>query len=120
MAIIMKQLLIGIDYLNTCGIIHRDLKPENILVETEPQFEGKENSVRVKFVKITDFGLSKLATPTEMTYDCCGTPAYVAPEVLLKIGYKCPVDVWACGVILYSMVAKQLPFQSNDRKTTFK
>jgi len=76
--------------------------------------------MRVKCVKITDFGLSKLSTPTELTFDCCGTPAYVAPEVLLKSGYRSQVDVWACGVILYSMVAKQLPFQSNDRKQTFK
>jgi len=76
--------------------------------------------VRVKCVKITDFGLSKLCTPTELTFDCCGTPAYVAPEVLIKNGYRSQVDTWACGVILYSMVAKQLPFQSNDRKQTFK
>jgi len=66
--------------------------------------------MRVKCVKITDFGLSKLSTPTELTFDCCGTPAYVAPEVLLKSGYRSQVDVWACGVILYSMVARQLPF----------
>ena len=109
MVIIMKQLLIGISYLHRSGIIHRDLKPENILVELEPQ--NKDNtSVRVKCVKITDFGLSKLSTPTELTFDCCGTPAYVAPEVLLKVGYRSQVDVWACGVILYSIVAKQLPF----------
>jgi serine/threonine protein kinase len=109
MVIIMKQLIIGIGYLHMCGIIHRDLKPENILVELEPKPEGQENVI-VKCVKITDFGLSKLSTPTELTFDCCGTPAYVAPEVLLKVGYRAQVDLWACGIILYSMVAKQLPF----------
>ena len=77
----MRQLLLGIGYLHECGIIHRDLKPENILIETISEEEFR--------IKITDFGLSKLGTPAELTFDCCGTPAYVAPEVLLKVGYKC-------------------------------
>lgn len=78
------------------------MKPENILIETfqDGTFE----------IKITDFGLSKLGTPAELTFDCCGTPAYVAPEVLYKTGYQCGVDLWACGVILYSMVCKEFPF----------
>ena len=109
MAFIMKQLLLGIGYLHECGIIHRDLKPENILIELEPRNSSSE-APALRCVKITDFGLSKLTTPKELTFDCCGTPAYVAPEVLLKKGYKTPVDLWACGVILYSMVSKQLPF----------
>lgn len=103
---IMRQLITGIGYLHKCGVIHRDLKPENILIEIVPSLT-KEQQISIK---ITDFGLSKLATPAELTFDCCGTPAYVAPEVLLKTGYKCQVDMWACGVILYSMICKQLPF----------
>lgn len=82
----MKHLLNGLAYLHKAGIIHRDLKPENILIELDPVNHGPEIS-RVQCIKITDFGLSKLATPTEITFDCCGTPAYVAPEVLQKIGY---------------------------------
>ena len=95
---IMRQLIEGIGYLHECGVIHRDLKPENILIETysEDQFR----------IKITDFGLSKLGTPTELTFDACGTPAYVAPEVLHKVGYRKEVDLWACGVILYTMISK--------------
>lgn len=82
---IMRQLITGIGYLHKCGVIHRDLKPENILIEIVPTLEkSKQLSI-----KITDFGLSKLTTPSELTFDCCGTPAYVAPEVLLKVGYKC-------------------------------
>lgn len=99
---IMRQLITGIGYLHKCGVIHRDLKPENILIEIAPNLDNK----RQLSIKITDFGLSKLATPSELTFDCCGTPAYVAPEVLLKVGYKCQVDMWACGVIMYSMICK--------------
>jgi serine/threonine protein kinase len=80
---IMKHLLTGLAYLHKSGIIHRDLKPENILIEFENPNPGQAvEGSRVKGIKITDFGLSKLATPTEITFDCCGTPAYVAPEVL--------------------------------------
>jgi carbon catabolite-derepressing protein kinase len=64
-----------------CGIVHRDLKPENILVEETPV------NHQVAKVKITDFGLSKIMLPGELMYDSCGTPAYVAPEVLSKKGY---------------------------------
>ena len=98
----MRQLIEGLGYLHDSGIIHRDLKPENILIEKICAEEFR--------IKITDFGLSKLTIPSELTFDCCGTPAYVAPEVLCKVGYKCQVDLWACGVILYSMICKQLPF----------
>lgn len=99
---IMRQLIEGIGYLHEIGVIHRDLKPENILIETISDDEF--------IIKITDFGLSKLGTPSELTFDCCGTPAYVAPEVLHKIGYKSGVDLWACGIILYTMICKQFPF----------
>lgn len=51
--------------------------------------------------------------------ESCGTPAYVAPEVLIKNGYRKQVDMWSAGVIFYTLVCRSLPFQSNDRKTTF-
>jgi serine/threonine protein kinase len=62
--------------------VHRDLKPENILIEKDLRTE------EVTQIKVTDFGLSKIVVPDEVMTDSCGTPAYVAPEVLLKQGYK--------------------------------
>jgi len=67
-------------------------------------------------VKLIDFGLSKMITPSQVMHESCGTPAYVAPEVLLKQGYQAQVDVWSTGVILYSMITKSLPFHSADKK----
>jgi calcium/calmodulin-dependent protein kinase I len=63
-------------------------------------------------VKLTDFGLSKIIVPGEVMMESCGTPAYVGPEVLLKEGYGKEVDVWSTGVILYTMIARALPFHS--------
>jgi serine/threonine protein kinase len=57
--------------------VHRDLKPENILIETD-------NNNKIIQIKLTDFGLSKIIIPNELMFDACGTPAYVAPEVLHK------------------------------------
>ena len=67
--------------MHLAGIVHRDLKPENILVERD--IETNE----VMLIKLTDFGLSKIVIPGEIMMDSCGTPAYVAPEVLTKKGY---------------------------------
>ena len=92
------------------GIVHRDLKPENILVVIDPA------TSKVSQIKITDFGLSKIIVPNEIMYESCGTPAYVAPEVLHKNGYYKEVDVWSTGVILYTMISRSLPFHSNERK----
>jgi len=92
------------------GIVHRDLKPENILIEKNPESE------EVTQIKVTDFGLSKIAGPTELMMESCGTPAYVAPEVLHKKGYKKEVDMWSAGVIFYTLCCRQLPFQMNDKK----
>ena len=80
-ALITFQILEALQYLHLAGIVHRDLKPENILVERDPQTN------EVSHVKLTDFGLSKIIVPGEIMMDSCGTPAYVAPEVLTKHGY---------------------------------
>ena len=117
---IIKQALEALGYLHSCGVVHRDIKPENILVELEEPMHESLKSQTLKCIKITDFGLSKIMTPKDQVVDCCGTPAYVAPEILLKVPYGPPVDVWALGVVFYLMIAKILPFQHADKKQTFK
>ena len=112
-AITMYQLIKGIKYLQECGVCHRDLKPENILIEKD------QNNEEINCIKITDFGLSKIAAPNQVMHESCGTPAYVAPEVLHKKGYKKQVDMWSAGIIFYTLVCRQLPFQSANRKETF-
>lgn len=113
-ALIVSQILEALQYLHLLGVVHRDLKPENILVECD------ESTHEVCHIKLIDFGLSKIVVPGELMTDSCGTPAYVAPEVLSKKGYSKEVDVWSTGVILYTMLARALPFHSSDRKKTFK
>ena len=103
-AICMYQIISAIEYLNKCGVVHRDLKPENILIEKDMDTEEVCN------IKLTDFGLSKIAVPNEIMHESCGTPAYVAPEVLHKKGYKKEVDMWSAGVIFYTLICRQLPF----------
>ncbi|KAG6770813.1 hypothetical protein POTOM_026511 [Populus tomentosa] len=101
-----QQLISAIDYCHSRGVYHRDLKPENLLLDED------EN------LKISDFGLSAL--PEQFRQDGllhtqCGTPAYVAPEVLRKKGYDgSKADIWSCGVILYVLLAGFLPFQDEN------
>lgn len=98
-----QQLISAIDYCHSRGVSHRDLKPENLLLDEN------EN------LKVSDFGLSAL--PEHLRQDGllhtqCGTPAYVAPEVLRKKGYDgAKADIWSCGVILFVLLSGFLPFQ---------
>eukprot|EP01061_Rhynchopus_euleeides_P014278 TRINITY_DN2476_c0_g1_i1.p1 TRINITY_DN2476_c0_g1~~TRINITY_DN2476_c0_g1_i1.p1 ORF type:complete len:302 (+),score=126.43 TRINITY_DN2476_c0_g1_i1:354-1259(+) len=101
-----QDLILGVRYVHQQGVAHRDLKPENILLSEDG-------------LKISDFGLSNIQLTTEsgqvvdsmQLQTVCGTPNYVAPEVLEKEGYNGFVaDVWSCGVILYVMLAGYLPF----------
>merc|ERR1712232_325558 len=88
--------------------IHRDLKPENILLVSQ--------DVDSTDVKVADFGLSKLFPDddnADMTATRCGTPGYVAPEVLNRKKYSYKIDTWACGVISYILLCGFPPFPLN-------
>ena len=71
------------------NIIYRDLKPENLLVSADG------------YLKLTDFGFAKVVV--NRTYTLCGTPEYIAPEILLNKGHGKPVDYWALGILIYEM-----------------
>ncbi|KAE8777479.1 CBL-interacting protein kinase 26 [Hordeum vulgare] len=100
------QLISAVDYCHSRGVYHRDLKPENLLLDEN------EN------LKVSDFGLSALAESTRqdgLLHTTCGTPAYVAPEVLSRRGYDgAKADIWSCGVILFVLVAGFLPFHDTN------
>lgn len=103
---IMTQLIQGLSYLHSRDIVHRDLKPENILlsITTGPQQSPWDEGESQVIVKIADFGLAKFIGKVQFTNTLCGTPAYVAPEVLVNSHerkYNRAVDMWSVGVLLY-------------------
>lgn len=113
-----RQLLCGLKYLHENDIIHRDIKPENILLDVSPRmnknqeqtgaWDDEEYDVRVK---IADFGLAKFIGERKFTNTLCGTPAYVAPEVLNNNrNYSTKVDIWLAGVLLYVCLCGFPPF----------
>jgi len=93
----------GISYLHANGIVHRDIKLDNILLD------GKGN------VKIGDFGVSKKITQNELLFEQCGTPAYIAPEIVRELGYKgYPVDIWSAGICLFAILYGNVPFKAQN------
>ncbi|KAL8114011.1 CBL-interacting serine/threonine-protein kinase 9-like isoform X1 [Apium graveolens] len=97
-----QQLMNAVDYCHSRGVYHRDLKPENLLLDSSGT------------LKVSDFGLSALSQQLRddgLLHTACGTPNYVAPEVLTDRGYDGTTsDVWSCGVILFVLMAGYLPF----------
>jgi len=100
-AAVMRQIIEAVEYLHSRGIAHRDLKPENLIYEDDPEKNPRA------LVKITDFGLAKLLGHDELTgmmKTACGTPGYVAPEILKGMEYTESIDIWSLGVILYILL----------------
>lgn len=107
----VNNLASALNYLHNLEIVHRDVKPENLLVCDH----GDGN----KSLKLGDFGLATFVT--EPLFTVCGTPTYVAPEILAETGYGTAVDVWAAGVILYILLCGFPPFSSasNNQEELF-
>jgi serine/threonine protein kinase len=94
------QVTLMFEYLHDREIIYRDLKPENLLLDAHG------------YLKLIDFGFAKQCT--EKTYTLCGTPEYLAPEILLNQGHNKGVDYWTLGILLYEMLCGEPPFVADD------
>ncbi|KJH46872.1 kinase domain protein [Dictyocaulus viviparus] len=103
----IQQILESIAYCHQNCIVHRDLKPENLLLASKAKGAA---------VKLADFGLAiEVGQDTEAWFGFAGTPGYLSPEVLKKDPYGKPVDIWACGVILYILLVGYPPFWDEDQ-----
>ena len=100
----MSQVLLALEYMHNNNYIYRDLKPENIIIDNEGN------------IKLTDFGLSKLVKPKEMTYTLCGTKEYLAPEIIQGQGYDKTCDWFSFGVVVFEMFLGYHPFKSKNTK----
>ncbi|XP_023179817.1 serine/threonine-protein kinase GE16371 [Drosophila hydei] len=107
---IMGDVSKGLAYIHACQIIHRDLKLDNLLVQFD--FSVPLDPV-VKVIKISDFGLATYYKGREL-YQCCGTPHYMAPELINFTGYEFSVDLWSLGVTFYYMLFGRLPFAHSE------
>ncbi|KAK0170134.1 hypothetical protein PV328_010734 [Microctonus aethiopoides] len=103
----MRQMVTGVAYIHSQKVVHRDLKPGNMFLS-----DGM-------IVKIGDFGLATRPDGQRRRVTICGTPNYIAPEVLYKQAYSYEADVWALGCILYALLAGQPPFDTGTLKETY-
>jgi len=110
---LVAKMVSAIDYLHSMNIVHRDLKPENLLLK---------DINNIAEVKLADFGLSKIVSDgvqKQMMQTACGTPGYVAPEVLTADGYDKEVDLWSIGVITYILLCGFPPFYNEHLPILF-
>ncbi|XP_066599205.1 serine/threonine-protein kinase PLK1-like [Prorops nasuta] len=103
----MKQMVTGVAYIHSQKVVHRDLKPGNMFLSDR------------MIVKIGDFGLATRPNGQRKRINICGTPNYIAPEVLYKQAYSYEADVWALGCILYALLVGQPPFDTATLKETY-
>ncbi|XP_077566950.1 serine/threonine-protein kinase H1 homolog [Stigmatopora nigra] len=110
---VLQMVLDGVKYLHTLGITHRDLKPENLLYY-HPGADSK--------IIITDFGLANSRKKGDecLMKTTCGTPEYIAPEILVRKPYTNAVDMWALGVISYILLSGTMPFEHDNRMKLYR
>ncbi|GMH33824.1 hypothetical protein BSKO_01658 [Bryopsis sp. KO-2023] len=102
------SVICAFEYMQARHCVYRDLKPENLLIDTNG------------YVKVTDFGFAKKILNGGKTYTLCGTPEYLAPELVTQTGHNAGADWWALGVLIYELVIGRPPFYDEDRVKMFK
>mmetsp|Transcript_17787 Transcript_17787/g.21594 ORF Transcript_17787/g.21594 Transcript_17787/m.21594 type:complete len:501 (+) Transcript_17787:444-1946(+) len=102
------EIALGLEHIHSMNIIYRDLKPENLLLDADGH------------IRITDFGLSKENVVDDTVKSFCGTPEYLAPEVLKRMKYGKAVDWWSLGTLLYEMISGLPPFYDRNRERMYK
>lgn len=108
---LIKTLLQTLAYMHETNVVHRDLKPENLLLTREDD-DGD--------IKVADFGFAKRISELVAAEVPCGTPGYVAPEILRGDVYGAEVDIWSLGVICYVLLAGYPPFYDDDQRNLFR
>lgn len=101
------QVVSFFEYLHAKDLIYRDLKPENVLVQPNG------------YIKMTDFGFIKKLKPWDRTYTLCGTPEYMAPEVIMNVGHGRAADWYTLGIFMYELIVGRPPFMENDTLKVF-
>lgn len=103
-AILMRDLISSVFYLHSMDppIVHRDIKPENVLLSDDGR------------LKLTDFGWSNYMTENEVRVTYCGTPVYLAPEMIKEIGHDMSLDIWCIGVLMFELLTGTIPFPGNN------
>ena len=106
---IFRSLLYALAHCHCRSVLHRDIKLDNILINERME------------IKLCDFGVSKILKPDMLVTEQCGTPAYIAPEIIEDTGYKgCFVDIWSLGVLLYAMVCGAVPFRATNMQDLYR
>jgi calcium/calmodulin-dependent protein kinase I len=113
-----RPIVDAVRYCHKMGIVHRDLKV-SISIFTQPENLLYCDSLNNALIKVSDFGLARFMTSKESLYTACGTPTYIAPEVLVEVGYDSKCDCWSLGVILYVMLCGFPPFYEEDEVQLF-
>uniref|UniRef100_A0AAY4DC19 non-specific serine/threonine protein kinase n=1 Tax=Denticeps clupeoides TaxID=299321 RepID=A0AAY4DC19_9TELE len=109
--VFLQQIAAAMRVLNSKGVIHRDLKPQNILLSHVGRKKSGINGIRIK---IADFGFARYLQSNMMAATLCGSPMYMAPEVIMSQNYDAKADLWSIGTVIYQCLVGKPPFQANS------